>query len=42
MVGWVGIVGIAGVPLTLVCGLPAVTLRSGRSVKNRLSKFRNK
>ena len=37
LVAFVGVVGVAGVPLSLVCGLPAVALRSGRSVKKRFS-----
>mmetsp|Transcript_102882 Transcript_102882/g.154234 ORF Transcript_102882/g.154234 Transcript_102882/m.154234 type:complete len:115 (-) Transcript_102882:35-379(-) len=30
--------GIAGVPLTLVCGGPALAVRSGRNLKNKIKK----
>lgn len=35
----VGAFGIAGVPVTLVCGVPALAIKSGRGVKNKVKKI---
>ena len=37
-----GILGIAGIPLTLVCGAPAVAIKSGRGAKNKINKVRTR
>lgn len=34
----VGAIGIVGVPLTLICGGPALAIRSGRNLKNKFNK----
>ena len=34
----VTIMGIPGLPVTLVCGGPALALRNGRKVKHKISK----
>jgi hypothetical protein len=41
-VALIGMVGIVGVPLTLVCGAPALTVRKGRRAKQSLQRFFNR
>lgn len=35
----IGAIGIVGVPLTLICSPPALAIRSGRNIKNKLKRW---
>jgi len=37
---FLGLIGMAGIPATLVCGLPALSVRTHRNVKRKLSKLK--